>query len=53
MKISVIIPTYKGADVICRAVNSVLEQEYSEEFEVSQLMTILQIVEIDFRQNWL
>lgn len=34
MKISVIIPTYKGADVICRAVNSVLEQEYSEEFEV-------------------
>lgn len=34
MKISVIIPTYKGADVICRAVNSVLGQEYSEEFEV-------------------
>lgn len=34
MKISTIIPTYKGADVIGRAVNSVLEQQCEYDFEV-------------------
>lgn len=34
MKISVIIPTYNGAEVISRAVNSVLNQEFDQDFEV-------------------
>lgn len=34
MKISAIIPTYNGAEVINRAVNSVLNQDFNDDFEV-------------------
>ena len=34
MKISAIIPTYNGAEVIGRAVNSVLKQEFNDDYEV-------------------